>query len=222
MDERKEHPVHTPVYKPDAAGRLRDVSFEELKLKETGHDFAFDASNPYRFDVIHDPFPKSTGSEESVAVPPDPPLDPPEPTVLPSLADFPGYYQLHRKAEIAATMDKANYVVSLGGPPLADLKYGVIIVPAGTEEKLFRKPGHVIDQDFLDVVRDANEDYEKALRTYGAKDITRGFVHRQIKDFPPELKINPFDNMLIRNGDGRTSKVPKAPERPGTEYHTYP
>jgi hypothetical protein len=43
--------------------------------------------------------------------------------------------------EIAAYLANASYVAALGGPPLADLKYGIIIVPVGEENLLFgRQP----------------------------------------------------------------------------------
>lgn len=41
--------------------------------------------------------------------------------------------------EIAAYLANASYVAALGGPPLADLKYGIISVPAGEESLLFGK-----------------------------------------------------------------------------------
>ncbi len=85
---------------------------------------------------------------ESVAssVPPSPSAKSTDLPDLSSLADFPRYRKIQSKTEIAAYLANASYVVSLGGPPLADLEYGVIIVPAGTEIELFgRKPDHVVN-----------------------------------------------------------------------------
>ncbi len=67
--------------------------------------------------------------------------------------------------EIAAYLANASYVVSLGGPLLADLKYGVIIVPSGEEPLLFGPaPETAITQDFIDAIDDANRNYDRALR----------------------------------------------------------
>ncbi|KAH7175895.1 hypothetical protein EDB81DRAFT_874717 [Dactylonectria macrodidyma] len=46
-----------------------------------------------------------------------------------------------------------------GGPPLADLKYGIIAVPAGEEAVIFgRQPDQVVSQAFLDAVADARRE----------------------------------------------------------------
>lgn len=39
--------------------------------------------------------------------------------------------------DMGAYLANASYTVSLGGPPSADLKYGIIIVPVGEESTLF-------------------------------------------------------------------------------------
>jgi hypothetical protein len=88
--------------------------------------------------------------------------------------------------EIAAYLANASYVVSLGGPPLADLKYGVIIVPAGEEPLLFGPtPDVAITQDFVDAIDDANRDYDRALRMHDPEKDCGEFVgHRFDDDFP--------------------------------------
>ncbi len=48
----------------------------------------------------------------------------------------------------------------MGGPPAADLKYGIIAIPIGEEGVLFGlRPDHVVNQAFLDAVTDANREY---------------------------------------------------------------
>lgn len=85
--------------------------------------------------------------------------------------------------EIAAYLANASYVASLGGPPLADLKYGIIIVPAGEELLLFgRAPDFVMDQAFLDAVEDANRDYERALRMHDPDKDSPEFLRRRFDD----------------------------------------
>lgn len=75
--------------------------------------------------------------------------------------DFPRYLAAHRMTEVAAYLANASYVISVGGPPLADLKYGIIVVPVGEESLLFgRAPDHVLDRDFLDAVAAAKHEYE--------------------------------------------------------------
>jgi hypothetical protein len=89
--------------------------------------------------------------------------------------------------EIAAYLANASYVAALGGPPLADLKYGIIIVPAGEEALLFgRPPDFAISQEFIDAIDDANRHYDKALRIHDPdKDIEEYARHRFDDDFPP-------------------------------------
>jgi hypothetical protein len=89
--------------------------------------------------------------------------------------------------EIAAYLANATYVVSLGGPPLADLKYGIVIVPAGQESLLFAPSAQsVINQDFVDAIDDANRDYDRALRMHDPNKDNGEFVrHRFDDDFAP-------------------------------------
>ncbi|KAH6842685.1 hypothetical protein B0I37DRAFT_201563 [Chaetomium sp. MPI-CAGE-AT-0009] len=100
-------------------------------------------------------------------------------------ANFPAYHATQNMNEIAAYLANASYVVSLGGTPLADLKYGIIIVPAGEESLLFSPPPQsVIDQDFVDAIDDANRNYDRALRMHDPdKDIEEFVRHRFDDDF---------------------------------------
>jgi hypothetical protein len=52
-------------------------------------------------------------------------------------ARFPPHRTVDGTVELGAYLASSSYIVSLGGPPLADLKYGIIIVPAGEEDLLF-------------------------------------------------------------------------------------
>jgi hypothetical protein len=108
----------------------------------------------------------------------------PEP---PFPANFPAYHSTQNMNEIAAYLANASYVVALGGPPLADLKYGIVIVPAGEEGLLFgRPPDFAISQAFIDAIDDANRDYDRALRMHDPdKDIEEYACHRFDDDFPP-------------------------------------
>ncbi|KAH7017024.1 hypothetical protein EDB80DRAFT_827329 [Ilyonectria destructans] len=74
---------------------------------------------------------------------------------------FQRHHPVQRADEIEAYLANASYVISLDGPPSADLKYGVIIVKTGNEMMHFGEgPGDVFTQSFLDDVDDA----KRALR----------------------------------------------------------
>ncbi|KAG7286475.1 hypothetical protein NEMBOFW57_008786 [Staphylotrichum longicolle] len=106
-----------------------------------------------------------------------------EPRFPPS---FPAYHSTQNMNEIAAYLANASYVVALGGPPLVDLKYGIIVVPAGEESLLFsRAPDFALDQNFIDSIDDANRDYDRALRMHDPDKDSEEFVrHRFDDDFP--------------------------------------
>jgi hypothetical protein len=85
--------------------------------------------------------------------------------------------------EIAEYLANASYVVALGGPPLADLKYGIIVVPAGDESLLFsRSPDFVLNQDLIDSIDDANRDYDRALRMHDPDKDSEEFVRHRFDD----------------------------------------
>ncbi|KAL7620925.1 hypothetical protein AAE478_008236 [Parahypoxylon ruwenzoriense] len=93
-------------------------------------------------------------SSQSIGNPPPPP----QPNELRSLlpTNFPRYRATQHINEVGAYLANASYVVSLGGPPLADLKYGIIVVPVCQETLLFgEKPDGVMTQSFLDAVDEA-------------------------------------------------------------------
>jgi len=64
---------------------------------------------------------------------------------------FPPYHTTTDAHETATYLSQARYVVSLGGPPLADMNYGVVVVPFGEERMLFCKeaPPSVANVDDL-------------------------------------------------------------------------
>jgi hypothetical protein len=75
---------------------------------------------------------------------------------------FPRYRSIRDVNEVSAFLANASYVLSLGGPPLANLKYGVFIVPVGEESFLLGpKPEKATSRDFLDAVEDARRAYNR-------------------------------------------------------------
>jgi len=95
--------------------------------------------------------------------------------------DFPRYHRTQNMNEIAAYLANAGYVISLGGPPLASLKYGIIVVPVGEERLLFggKAPSETFNQDFLDAIEDAWDTYEKGPISQLSQDPRSPGQHRR-------------------------------------------
>ncbi|KAM3453087.1 hypothetical protein MY3296_004014 [Beauveria thailandica] len=61
---------------------------------------------------------------------------------------FPERHQRVDSAKILAQyMATSDYIVSLAGPPLPDMRYGVIIVPCGEEELLLKQPDREVSYE---------------------------------------------------------------------------
>ncbi|CAP61138.1 uncharacterized protein PODANS_3_1015 [Podospora anserina S mat+] len=73
------------------------------------------------------------------------PYNPPEAGNSEFLADLPPHTVVDGFGELGVYMSQASYVISLGGSALPDLKYGIIIVPAGDESLLFTGYGDHAD-----------------------------------------------------------------------------
>jgi hypothetical protein len=76
-------------------------------------------------------------------------------TSSPSVPDcLPSHRHVNGFGEMGTYMTNASYVVSLGGPPLPDMKYGIIIVPIGEERLLFsgRQDSDYLPRAFRDEV----------------------------------------------------------------------
>ncbi|KAK4680692.1 hypothetical protein QC764_101045 [Podospora pseudoanserina] len=61
------------------------------------------------------------------------------------LSHLPPHTAVNSFEELGVYMSQAKYVISLGGSPLPDLKYGITIVPAGDESLLFMGYGDHAD-----------------------------------------------------------------------------
>lgn len=113
--------------------------------------------------------------------------------------------------EIAAYLANASYVVALGGPPLADLKYGIIVVPAGEESLLFsRSPDFALDQNFIDSIDDANRNYDRALRMHDPDKDSEEFVRHRFDDDFPSVSAGAQQNVevaLPKEGDSTTEDI---------------
>ncbi|ROV94533.1 hypothetical protein VMCG_08195 [Cytospora schulzeri] len=90
-----------------------------------------------------------------------PPLPQIQPTDVASLfpPEFPRFQSVQNVNDIGAYLANASYIVSVGGPPVSDLKYGVILVPLGEERLLFGKqPDNAETQSLGDSVVGAEEE----------------------------------------------------------------
>ena len=138
--------------------------------------------------------------------PPTGPQNKPEPRFPPN---FPAYHCTQNINEIAAYLANASYVAALGGPPLANLKYGVIIVPVGEESLLFgEKPDFVMNQDFLDAVDDANRDYDRALRMHDPDKDSEEFVRNRFDQDFPSVSADAHRNVEVAFAGGNKGKRP--------------
>ncbi|EOO03696.1 hypothetical protein UCRPA7_758 [Phaeoacremonium minimum UCRPA7] len=67
---------------------------------------------------------------------------------------FPRYRSVSDFREIAIFLANAQYVVSLGGLALKDMKYGIVVVPSGEEKLLLTKqPEDVMTSEFLEDIK---------------------------------------------------------------------
>ncbi len=67
---------------------------------------------------------------------------------------FPRYTRVSNFHEIGVYLANAQYVISLGGHALKDMKYGIIVVPSGEEKLLLASQAEeIITSDFLDDVK---------------------------------------------------------------------
>ncbi|RMZ77655.1 hypothetical protein DV738_g4221, partial [Chaetothyriales sp. CBS 135597] len=95
-------------------------------------------------------------------------------------ADFPPHRTVDGLAELGTYLASSAYIVSLGGPPLTDLKYGIIVVPAGEEALLFAGYGDhaVMSTDFKEQVyaksKVAQREQEMELRQKAADEWANG------------------------------------------------
>ncbi|KAK4034043.1 hypothetical protein C8A01DRAFT_39472 [Parachaetomium inaequale] len=119
--------------------------------------------------------------------------------------NFPAYHCTQNMNEIAAYLANASYVAALGGPPLADLKYGIIVVPVGEESLLFgRPPDFVASHEFLDAVDDANRDYDRALRMHDPGEDSEEFKRGRFEDGFGSVSVGAHRNVEV--GPGREGK----------------
>ncbi len=109
--------------------------------------------------------------------------------------DFPALHCTHRMNEIGACLANTSYVVSICGPPTADLNYGIMVYPTGEERMLLGQGSYSsMDQEFYDRVADANYAYLKALRMHDPSEASEDFRRHRFNDQFTELSFEDFHN----------------------------
>jgi hypothetical protein len=130
---------------------------------------------------------------------------------------FPAFHCTHRMNDIGAYLANTSYVVSICGPPTAELKYGVIVYPAGEERMLFGQgPYFSMDQEFYDRIADANSAYSEALRMHDPDRNSEEFQRHRFDDQFTELSFEDFHNVeqLQPSGYRGTRPLPVSPQEP--------
>ncbi|ROV90543.1 hypothetical protein VSDG_07428 [Cytospora chrysosperma] len=86
--------------------------------------------------------------------------------------EFPRFQSVQNVNDIGAYLANASYIVSVGGPPVSDLRYGVILVPLGEERLLFGKqPDNTATQSVGDSVVGAGEEPHSPPQEAGQPDL---------------------------------------------------
>lgn len=95
-------------------------------------------------------------NQQSPPLPPSRPQVESNPTDLASMfpTNFPRFHPIQNFNDFGAYLANASYIVSVGGPPLADIRYGIILVPVGDEKLLLGEQPEV----------EASNRLEEALR----------------------------------------------------------
>ena len=131
--------------------------------------------------------------------------------------NFPTYRATQSLNEAGAFLANASYFISVGGPPLADIKYGIIAVPVGEEGVLFgRQPDHVESQGFLDAVADAKREFYRDVRMHDMDEDSDEFLRPRFDDYepadPPIESFRGVEQMPPRLVGRETSEV-ASPDR---------
>ena len=131
--------------------------------------------------------------------------------------NFPTYHATQSLNEAAAYLANASYFVSVGGPPLADLKYGIIAVPVGEEALLFGpQPDNVVNQDFLDAVEDVLDGFTMPPRMHDPDANSEEFNRHRFDDHArSDLSASDFGGIEVapRRVGGRGKKLQKVEEK---------
>ncbi|KAK3187449.1 hypothetical protein K4F52_003795 [Lecanicillium sp. MT-2017a] len=123
--------------------------------------------------------------------------------------DFPAFHCTHRMNDIGAYLANASYVLSICGPPVAELNYGIIIYPAGEERMIFGQgPYFSMDQELYDRIADANSAYSEALRMHDPEKDSDEFARHRFDDQFTELSFKDFHNVEQLGPSGYAGAVP--------------
>ncbi|ROW10031.1 hypothetical protein VPNG_06496 [Cytospora leucostoma] len=114
--------------------------------------------------------------------------------------NFPRFREVHGMNDMGAYLANASYTVSLGGPPSADLKYGIIIVPVGEESTLFgTQPSDVMTPSFIQEVYDSRYTrHAAAMADYheASHDSAEFLRPRFASVDPDDRSLHSLDNLI--------------------------
>ncbi|KAK5996365.1 hypothetical protein PT974_01699 [Cladobotryum mycophilum] len=110
-------------------------------------------------------------------------------------SEFPPYVNVNGAVELATYLASASYIISLGGSPLPDLKYGIVIVPAGEESLLFSPDNReTMSKSFkAEVYAKSKTERKKQIDELMAKDM-RDF-EKAVVDYVNGIASEPDDDV---------------------------
>jgi hypothetical protein len=129
-------------------------------------------------------------------------------------AGFPPHRTVQGMVELGAYLASSSYVMSLGGSPLPDLKYGIIIVPVGEEDLLFAGYG-----DHASIPAELKEQIYtkgKAFRKEQLAELRQKVAHEWAHGVASEPEIDDDDREFYRRRWRRGRGLPsdEGSERP--------
>ncbi|KAI9172675.1 hypothetical protein HJFPF1_02185 [Paramyrothecium foliicola] len=112
-------------------------------------------------------------------------------------ADFPRHRRVKELDEFGTYIAASSYTIALGGPPLPDLNYGIIIVPTGDESLLFS--GHGDHAAMPADVKDAVYTQSKALRQEQESEIRQKTLEELANGVSSEPELDDDDREFYRS-----------------------
>jgi hypothetical protein len=116
--------------------------------------------------------------------------------------------------ELGAYLASSSYIVSLSGPPLADLKYGITVVPVGEESLLFN--GYGDDAAMSPEFKEQIYAKSKVAQKENVKELQQKKLHEWINGVPSEPRLMTTASSTVKGGEG--GKASRATTRGRSEW----
>lgn len=117
---------------------------------------------------------------------------PPDMTGIPDMI-FPPHRSVDGVVELSRFLACSGYIISLGGPPVPELKYGIIIVPCGEEELLFTGYG---DHAALPV--EMQDEIRAKSKAMNAEEFRKQIANDEESGFPGTPDLDDDDREFYR------------------------